>query len=147
MVLTIRLASRPCLGVRGVGLGLRPLFAPYLHSLAMYQGSECPSPSRGPELLLPASKHCSTMLANQSYHGSLLFPPLTAGLGMVPVNLGVGLLSASVSDRSLVVAALLGTLGGLGLLIMATSGAAFYFAGGITLFVGALSASLHAGGE
>jgi hypothetical protein len=66
---------------------------------------------------------------------------------MVPVNLGVGLLSASVSDRSLVVAALLGTLGGLGLLIMATSGAAFYFAGGITLFVGALSASLHAGGE
>ena len=59
-----------------------------------------------------------------------------AGLCMVPVNLLVGLLSAAVSDRALVSAALLLTIAGLAALTLATSGAAFYFAGGITLFVG-----------
>lgn len=55
---------------------------------------------------------------------------------MVPVNLLVGWLSIAVSDRALVAASLLVTLAGLGLLVCATAGAASYFAGGVTLFVG-----------
>lgn len=65
-----------------------------------------------------------------------LLPLRAVGLGMVPVNIAVGLLSAAISDRSMVAASLLGMLCGLGLLTLATAGAAFYFAGGILLFLG-----------
>ncbi|GAB4814007.1 hypothetical protein N2152v2_001053 [Parachlorella kessleri] len=58
------------------------------------------------------------------------------GLAMVPVNLFVGLASSHISDRSMVVAALLATSAGLALLTQTTVAAAYYFVGGITLFVG-----------
>mgnify|MGYP001096348264 CR=1 FL=1 len=100
--------------------------------------------ARGSEALEPHCWYHISLTPRETPHPplSLGVQPASAaataavGLAMVPVNLFVGLASSHISDRSMVVAALLATSAGLALLTQTTAAAAFYFVGGVTLFVG-----------
>lgn len=53
---------------------------------------------------------------------------------MVPVNLGVGVVSTWVSDRVMVVGSLAACIAGLGVLTLGPGSAAAFFGGGVVLF-------------